>query len=143
MYNYYMVRSYQDTDYDMVKTLYEHTEWYGGSFDERRDGREALKRKIAADPEAIFVFEQDGQLLGTISIIEDGRVAWLYRFVDRDNNPDVAKALYGAATDVLRARGHQEVLVYSDPSRPEIAERYKALGMVAGGEYTCFYSSLN
>ena len=137
-----MIRGYMDSDYDQVKALYQHGEWYGGKFDEHRDSREILMRKVTADPQAVIVDDENGQILGTISLIEDGRVAWFYRFVVKDNNQEVAKALYDAAAGVLKSRGHPEVLIYSDPEREDLNSRYQSLGMEKGGDYECFFAAL-
>ena len=137
-----MIRSYTDADYEGLKELYQHSEWYGGVFDEARDGRERLASKIADDPEAILVCEKDLALVGTISIIEDGRVAWLYRFVVKDNDKAVAGELYDAATANLKARGHSEVLVYTPADDETLAGRYDELGMTRGGAYTCYYKEI-
>lgn len=137
-----MIRAYKDDDYEQLKALYQHQEWYGGVFDEARDGRARLADKIADDPEAILVYETNGQLRGTISIIEDGRVAWLYRFAVVDNDQHVTGELYAAATTVLKGRGHSEVLVYTPNGNVALGERYQALGMTLGGDYTCYYASL-
>ena len=138
-----MVRSYTpDSDYEKLKQLYEQREWYGGVFDEARDGRERLAKKIADDPEAILVYEQDGELLGTISIIEDGRVAWLYRFVVPGFDPEISRQLYERATGVLKSRGHREVLIYSTAGECKLDEHYKSLGMTKGGNYTCFWKAI-
>ncbi len=137
-----MIRSYTDADYEGLKELYQHSEWYGGVFDEARDGRERLAKKIADDPQAILVYEKDGELVGTISIIEDGRVAWLYRFVVKDHDKAVAAELYAAATANLKARGHSEVLVYTPVDDDLLAERYDELGMTRGGSYTCYYKDI-
>jgi hypothetical protein len=131
-----------DSDYDQVKALYQHGEWYGGKFDEHRDSREILLHKVTIDPQSIIVDDEDGQILGTISLVEDGRVAWFYRFVTKDNNLGVAEALFTAASGVLKSRGHPEVLTYSDPTREDLNVRYQALGMEKGGDYECFYSAL-
>jgi hypothetical protein len=137
-----MIRRYRDSDYEQLKELYEHTEWYGGVFDESRDGRERLARKIHNDPEAILVFEEEAALKGTISIIEDGRVAMLYRFVVPPEEKEVAAALYKTATQNLKARGHSQVLVYSTPNDLSLDVRYKNLGMTKGGDYTCYWANI-
>ena len=137
-----MIRSYIDSDYEQLKGLYQHREWYGGVFDEARDGRERLASKILADPEAILVYERAAKLLGTISIIEDGRVAWLYRFVVQDFDKQITQELYDSAAKVLKARGHNQVLVYSQAGNTELDEHYSALGMNKGGDYTCFWKTL-
>lgn len=134
-----MIRSYQDSDYDQLKALYQQTELYGGGFDEARDGRERLAKKITADPEAILVYELDGVLIGTISLIEDGRVAWLYRFIVEDFEPSITKELYGKAIAILKDRKHTQVLVYSSVDDTKLDERYESLGMTKGNNYICFW----
>jgi hypothetical protein len=73
-----MIRPYEDKDYEQLKELYLHTEWYGGVFSESRDGRAVPARKITQDPEAIWIYEHEDAVIGTVSLIDDGRVAWLY-----------------------------------------------------------------
>ena len=137
-----MIRAYKDNDYEQLKELYLHTEWYGGVFDEARDGREVLARKIAQDPEAIWAYEQGGVLTGTVSLIEDGRVAWLYRLVAKDNDMDITQELYDKALAILKDRGHKEVLVYTPQSDEALHHRYQALGMNHGGTYACYWAGL-
>lgn len=134
-----MIRSYHDNDYEQLKALYERTEWYGGVFDEARDGRERLKNVIANDPQAILVHESDSKINGTISIIEDGRVAMLYRFVVPPEMNDIASELYTTAITTLKDRGHTEVLVYSAIDDEALDQRYLKLGMTRGGDYACFW----
>lgn len=135
------ISNYQDADYEQVKALMEHREWYGGSFDEARDGRQKLQQKIAQDPDSIFVFRQGNELVGTISIIDDGRVGMLFRFIVKDHDERVAKALYEHATGVLKARGHEQVLVYSAKDK-DLMKRYNKLGMHKGNTYLCYWSEL-
>lgn len=137
-----MIRSYMDSDYEDLKALYLQADLYGGVFDEARDGRERLAGKIAQDPEAILVYVRDGQLVGSISIVEDGRVAWLYRFTVVNFDEKVSKELYDAAVAVLKSRGHSEVLVYSSSTSTDLDSRYRALGMQKGGEYTAYWSRI-
>jgi len=137
-----MLRTYRDADYAQLKALAEHGEWYGGQFDEARDGRARLKQKVTQDPESIFVFEQGSDLLGTISLIDDSRVAMLFRFIVKDHNQQVAEALYDRAIATLKARGHEQVLVYSPPDDKTLNKRYENLGMRAGGMYRCYWSEL-
>src|ERR1700683_142955 len=137
-----MLRSYQDADYPQLKALYQHSEWYGGVFDEARDGRNRLRKVIKNDPEAILVYEEDGELKATISIIEDGRVAMLYRFVAAPEDFEIAQRLYGAATRTLKSRGHRQILVYSAIHDPALDWRYLNLGLTRGSNYVCFWSDL-
>ena len=137
-----MIRSYQDSDYGQVKELYGHKEWYGGVFDEARDSREILAKKINQDPDAILLYEEEGEIIGTISLIEDGRVAWLYRFIVKDFEPSVTKQLYEKAVQTLKSRGHTQVLVYSEPNNEPLDQRYEQLGMTKGGDYTCYWKDI-
>ena len=137
-----MTRGYVDQDYPELCALYKHTELYGGVFDEARDGRERLSNKIAQDPDAILIHESNGQLDGTISLIEDGRVAWLYRFIVVGFDPDVTKELYNKAVTILKDRGHSQVLVYSEANNAQLDTKYQALGMTKGGNYTCFWAEI-
>jgi hypothetical protein len=137
-----MIRSYRDSDYEGLKELYGHTEWYGGVFDEARDSRERLNKVIQHDPEAILVYEDGEDLKGTISIIEDGRVAMLFRFVVPPEDVAIAKELYDAALKCLRARGHSQVLAYSAPNNSDLDNRYTNLGMKRGSNYVCFWSDI-
>ncbi len=137
-----MIRSYRDNDYDQLRDLYNQTKWYGGVFDEARDSRQRLAEKISQDPDAILVFEEDLAIKGTISIIDDGRVAMLYRFVTDPKTMDITRALFEAATSTLRNRGHEQILVYSDPHNPELDSRYRELGMTRGGDYSCYWVNL-
>jgi len=137
-----MIRGYKDSDYEQLKELHQHTEWYGGVFDEARDGRERLAKKIIQDPEAILVYETNGVLSGTISIIEDGRVAWLYRFIVKDFDLTITQELYNKALNTLKDRGHTQVLVYSEPNNTDLDNRYQTLGMAKGGDYTCYWKDI-
>ncbi len=136
------VRGYRDEDYEQLKELTEHSEWFGGQYDEARDGRERLRQKITQDTSSIFVFQQGKQLVGTISIIDDGRVGMLFRFIVKDHDSGVAKALYDRAVNELRTRGHTQVLVYTAKVKA-LKQRYINLGMQEGGEYICYWSEIS
>jgi hypothetical protein len=137
-----MKRSYQDSDYDNLKALYQHSEWYGGQFDEARDGRERLAAKWASDPESIVVYEKEGSIVGTVSIVDDGRVAMLFRLVVTNNDPTITKELYDYAVKILRKRGHEQVLVYTPVADKPLHNRYEQLGMTRGSDYTCYWAAL-
>lgn len=137
-----MIRAYKDSDYDQLIELYRHSEWYGGQLDEARDSKEKLANLIAKDPEAILVYEDDRRITGTVSLIENGRVAWLFRFAVKDNDVNVSKGLYAKAAEILGSRGHSQVLVYSASGDEPLNSRYQNLGMNKGGDYTAFWSNI-
>lgn len=138
------LRSYQDSDYEHLKRLYEDSSLYGGQFDEARDGRVRLRNIIERDPEAIWIALINDIIVGTISIIDDGRVGMLFRFaVQRGSmEQEVAKCLHKKSADVLRERGHEQVLVYTPVGEEHLYERYDDLGMNKGNNYTCYWEEL-
>lgn len=137
-----IVRQYKTSDYEQLKALYLDSSTFGGQFDEARDAVSRLQKKIEADPDAILVAEQDGELVGSVSIIDDGRVAWLFRFAVPQDKPDVAQALHDKAIATLKERGHTEVLVYTPVGNQELDSRYERLGFTRGSDYTCYWKGL-
>lgn len=135
------VRPYRASDYSAVASLYKHQEAFGGVFSEHRDSEERLSARVAIDADAILVAESGGRIVGTVSLIEDGRVAWLYRFAVQDlpNSPDVAQSLSDRALAILRSRGHEQVLVYAPLDDSRLEGRYTGLGFSTGSSYVCYY----
>lgn len=138
------IRPYQSTDYEQVVTLYRQSELYGGQFDENRDSEERLQKRIEADPDAILVAEQDNKIVGTVSLIEDGRVAWLFRFAVQQGEQEavITKALCDAALAAFKAKSHNQVLVYTPLDNDRLDDRYEKLGFNRGGDYTCYWKSI-
>jgi predicted N-acetyltransferase YhbS len=138
------IRQYALGDYYHVAALYKQSELYGGQFDENRDSQERLRKRIEADPDAILVAEQDGKIVGTISIIEDGRVAWLFRFaaLQSANEAEITKTLCDKAVAVVKAKGHNQVLIYTPVGDEQLHSRYSKLGFNRGGDYTCYWKDI-
>src|SRR6185369_3786941 len=110
-----IIRQYKPADYDKVVALYKETEMPGSEFDLNRDSEERLQKRIENDPDAILLAEADGQLVGSVSLIEDGRVAWLFRFrvKEIDGEEEIAKTLLDKAIGILKKKGHNQILVYT------------------------------
>jgi ribosomal protein S18 acetylase RimI-like enzyme len=136
------VRSYQPSDYEQLKALYLDSSTFGGQFDEARDGADRLQKKIETDPDAILVAEQNEKLIGTVSLIDDGRVAWLFRFAVQREQSDALKELHDAAMAILKSRGHTQVLVYTPVGNEELDSRYEVLGFTRGDDYTCYWKEI-
>ncbi|HMI09245.1 MAG TPA: hypothetical protein VK497_02495 [Candidatus Saccharimonadales bacterium] len=136
------IRTYQPSDYKSLRALYENSSLYGGQFDEARDGEERLRKKIEADSDAILLAEDDASLIGTVSLIDDGRVAWLFRFAVAGNDKTVVAELINKALGILKERGHTQVLVYSPVGESELDSRYEQLGFNKGGDYTCYWKDI-
>ncbi len=134
------IRAYKPDDYKQLVELYKQGELYGGQFDQDRDSEDRIAQRVKDDKDAILIAEQDGELVGTLSIIEDARVAWLFRFAVKDN--EAAAQLYAAAVELLRQRGHKQILVYSPTDDEQLDKRYKSLGFTQGGNYTCYATNI-
>jgi predicted N-acetyltransferase YhbS len=138
------IRPYDPKDYPQIASLYRQSHLYGGQFDENRDSAERLQKRIEADPDAILVAEIDGSIVGTISLIEDGRVAWLFRFAvaQGKHEAEATNLLYESAVRALKAKAHTQVLVYSPEGNLKLDERYARLGFHPGGSYTCYWKNI-
>lgn len=138
------IRNYIPDDYAAVAALYRQSDFYGGQFDEARDSASKLEALIAKKPEAILVAEVEGSVLGTVTLFEDGRSAWLYRFAvaDSEAKAEIVKALYAKATNVLKTWGHTQVLVYAPAGDASFEKRYTVLGMQKGGDFTAYWQNL-
>jgi len=133
------VRHYRPEDYDAVAALYKRGDLYGGQFDEDRDSRERLNRVTTDDPESILVCEESGKIVGTVSLLENARTAWLFRFAT--TTVEAAEALHKKASSILKARVHRQVLVYA-PRDSAFKEKFAALGFTEGGEFACFWTEI-
>jgi|GEM_PF-773592 len=139
------IRSYTQSDYEAIFKLYKDTEMPGSEFDLSRDSEERLANRIKGDPDSIILGEVDDQLVGSVSLIEDGRVAWLFRFrvrEDIDNEEEVAQQLLVKSVEVLKSKGHKQILVYTTVDEAKFKERYINLGFSQGHDYTCFWKDI-
>jgi hypothetical protein len=132
------VRPYASADYEAVSALYKNSANFGGQFDEDRDSEERLDEQCTADPKSILVAEVGSEVVGTVSILADKRFAWLMRFAVRD--PQAVEALCDKACEVLKERGHSQVLVYAPSGDPSFKSRYQSLGFSEGEQsYNVFW----
>ncbi len=137
-----IVRSYKPSDYEQLKALYLNSDTFGGQFDEARDASDRLKKKIEADPDAILVAIEDDRVVGSVSLIDDGRVAWLFRFAVPLSDVTTLQILHDKAIAILKARGHSQVLVYTPVGNTDLDCRYNQLGFTKGSDYTCFWKEI-
>jgi len=137
-----MIRRYRDSDYNQLRDLYFHSEWYGNNFDSARDSQEKLASVSARDPDSVLVYMQGEEMVGSISIVENGRAALIFRFVVKNNSTSVAEELYEKAIHILRKRGHTQAITFCPISSKELNERYEDLGMTLGGRYYTYWSEI-
>ena len=123
-----LVRNYKTGDYESVVALYKDATTYGGQFDEDRDSKERLEKLVSEKPDAVLVAENDRNIVGTITLFEDSRSAWLFRFAVAENSINIARQLYTKAVEILKSKGHKQILVYAPTRSKQFEERYGELG---------------
>ncbi len=143
-----IIRNYNpEFDYPGVEALYRDSGTFGGQFDAARDTKEKLAELETEKPGSILVAELNGQIIGTVTLFEDGRAAWLYRFAVSTTIPETSQskivtALWSAAKIEMQNRGHIQVLVYAPIDHIELEKRYVDIGFTKGKNYTAYWQDL-
>lgn len=139
------IRNYNPaTDYPGLKELYLTPHTFGGQFDEARDSQQRIGKLATEKPGSILVVNLDDQIIGSVTLFEDGRSAWLYRFaVLPEYEPEVSALLWKQARETMKKWGHEEVLVYAPEGEEAFQGRYADLGFTKGGNYTAYWQGLN
>ena len=136
------IRTYNpDTDYSHLRSMLLDKATYGGVIDEDRDSEEKLKRLALTKPNCLLVAEKDEKLVGTVTVFEDGRACWLYRFAYQDKK--IGRALWGHARMVAKELGHTQVLVYAPYDDSSFKELYNELGFNTGNPYTAYWQNID
>lgn len=137
------VRSYTPEDYPQIEKLYKDSSTFGGQFDEARDTKERLDTLVSKKPESILVVEEEGVIVGTVTLFEDGRSAWLYRCaILSDYEREASQLLVAKAKDILRSWGHEQVLVYAPAGDEHFEKRYIRTGFSKGNDFTAYWQDL-
>ena len=137
------IRNYNLSDYPSIESLYRERSTFGGHFDEARDSASRLDSLVKIKPDSILVAEEDGLILGTVTLFEDTRAAWLYRFaVQKEKEFEVSQLLWNSIKDVARQRGHTQVIVYAPVGDEGFRDRYIKLGFNKGDDYTAYWRDL-
>lgn len=138
------IRNYNpDRDYESVKNLYQDSSTFGGQFDEARDTEIKLRKLIEEKPESILVAEVNKKIIGTVTLFEDGRSAWLYRFaVQSDFGKEASEKLWKQAKVILKKKGHNQILVYAPSDNSFLEERYIENGFNKGNNYTAYWQEI-
>lgn len=136
-----VIRNYKPEDYEQVKVLYQDSSLYGGQYDDARDSESQMLKLSKTKPDVILVAEEDGEVVGTVTLFEDGRSAWLYRFAVKGGE-EVSKALWGRAKTIMKEKGHSQVLVYAPVGNKHFEERYTNVGFSKGNDYTAYWKNI-
>ena len=127
------IRPYLPEDYLPVKHILEE----GNLYYDKMDSEEHLKEKITRDPQSILVATEGSNIIGTASIMEDGRMAFIFRLGVQmeQRNSGVGRKLIQEAETILHKRGYNEVHILVDENNPELQTYYEQRGYESGHMY--------
>ncbi len=130
------IRSYKLVDYPRVEALYQEFGW----FDPETDSEPRLAEKIKRDPNSILVAEKGREVVGTVSIIEDGRIAWFFRLNAKSSF--IRKKLIQHAEELLKQKGYKEVHIFAPLNDQDRQKEYIQEGFILGKEYKWAWKKL-
>lgn len=127
------IRTYIPQDYPQVRGILEQ----GGLFHEPIDLQERMEQKITRDPSSIFVAVDSNRVVGTVSIMEDGRMGFIFRLAVEagHRNRGIGLNLMIHAEGELASRGHDEIHILVEEDNPGLQEYYKKQGYEEGSVY--------
>ena len=131
------IRPYLSGDYNQVRSIYEE----GGLFDQENDSQHRLDEKISRDASSILVATDGEQVVGTISLMEDGRMAFMFRMAVKSiyRERGIGTALLRAAEEELKRRGNLEINILIDDQNQELKDYYKKREYKEGHSYRWMY----
>jgi len=134
------IRLYENRDFKELVRLYKDTSTYGGNYDEARDTEDRLAQ--TAEEGNLLVAEAYGKLVGSVMILDNPHSFWLLRFVidlTVKAGDEIAGRLMEKVDDIATARGHHNVIVYTNPNDDPLNERYKKLNFTQSSDYRCYW----
>ncbi|MBI4038121.1 GNAT family N-acetyltransferase [Candidatus Daviesbacteria bacterium] len=133
MQNQNNIRSYTITDYESVKQLLAD----GGLYYEPFDSPERLSEKISKDPRSILVATEAERIVGTVRLLEDGSMAFIFRLAVNPEyrNRGIGRALMEGAERELFRRGYTELNILVEEENPGLHEYYEHQGYEKGNLY--------
>ncbi|MBI5619578.1 GNAT family N-acetyltransferase [Candidatus Gottesmanbacteria bacterium] len=131
------IRPYIPKDYPSIRRILEE----GGLYYDEMDNENRLKEKVTRDPQSILVAIEASRIIGTVSIMEDGRMAFIFRLGVQmeQKGSGVGTRLLQEAETILHERGYNEVHILVDENNPELQKYYEQRGYERGHMY-CWMS---
>ncbi|OGC59218.1 hypothetical protein A3A70_00805, partial [candidate division WWE3 bacterium RIFCSPLOWO2_01_FULL_42_11] len=135
--NKIIIRNFTQSDYPFMRQILEE----GGLFDSNIDNEARVLEKISRDPQSTIVAEEGGKIIGTLSIMEDGQLAFLVRLAVKKEHRGrgLGTKLMQEAETILKARGYEEVHILVNEKDPELQDYYERLGYGKGQVYQWMY----
>ncbi|MFA5124927.1 MAG: GNAT family N-acetyltransferase [Patescibacteria group bacterium] len=105
--------NYTDGNFDEVKAVWEECGLFYGECDKR----ESLRKKIQQDPESIMVAKSGGKIIGTVVIIFDYYISYVYRLgvLPQYRSQGIGKLLADEALKRLKRKGANGACFFVNP----------------------------
>lgn len=116
------IRPYLQSDYAAIKEIYQT----GGLFEEDCDLEDILAKKSERDPESLLVAVLHDKIVGTVSLVEDGRFAFIFRLavkLDKQNR-GIGSQLIAEAEKKLKQRGNTIINILVNEQHQELQSYY-------------------
>lgn len=138
------IRTYQESDYDQLKNLYlQSTEF---AFDEETDAPHRLAEKMRRDADSIIVMVDGEEIIGSVCLIEDGRIALLFRLVAlpaRDDQNEILRNLIKHAEGLAKERGYKELHNMAPAEGVGACTVREDAGFSKGNAYAWYWKTLD
>jgi hypothetical protein len=137
------IRFFRTTEYSQLIELYKKSDQF--KVDEVTDSEVGITTKVLRDPESILVVEYGEILIGSVSIIEDGRIALLFRLVVDPTYPlkqEVLTTLVEKAEGIVKSRGCSQVHSIAPSNDLNALMERRQLEFQEGSAYTWFWKKL-
>lgn len=136
------IRNYNsETDYLRVREILEEGDLYYGP----TDSSERLAEKVRRDPESIIVATLGNQIVGTVTIAEDGRMPFIFRLAVKEEyrRRGFGVKLMEEAEKRLKNRGYEEVHIFVNETDEELKEYYRKQAYQEGNAYRWMSKEMN
>ena len=138
-----LLRNYLDSDYLEVRATLEETKM----FDEVRDNRENLRKKIEIDSSSIIVAADSNKVIGNVYLMYDGVFAFIFRLAVKEayQNLGVGGLLLQEAEKRLCQKGARRIALWVRESElVQLQLFYEKRGyQLAEGLHQCLYKEFS
>lgn len=138
---HFQIRNYNPgTDYSQMKQILEE----GGLFYGPTEAPERLAEKVRRDSDSIIVAIINGEVVGTVTLMEDGRMPFIFRLAVRNDQRrhGIGQKLMEEAEKRLKDRGYTELNILVDENNEELKGYYLRQGYEEGNIYRWMYKEV-
>jgi ribosomal protein S18 acetylase RimI-like enzyme len=138
--NTIVIRSYTPEDYQLLKRLYKSSGW----FDSETDAEERVNEKIRRDPQSLLVAIDKEEIVGTVSLIEDGRIAILFRLISKkgENTLSIRQRLLSEGENIFKQKGYKEAHIIAPEEDLNRQKEYEKYGFTKGNPYRWMWKKI-